>query len=493
MAVESFLDVRTAPALMGESSLLTMSTAERRAHKDRSGAVSKQRPGESRSGVAMDVQENQKDYTALTTALELRFGDEHLWQVFGAQLKSRIQKSSESLQEFAAHVKRLVHLAYSEAPQDFQDRLVAETFVNGVRDSDVRRVLQISGFKKPSEALIRALEVDAAYNSSPRSNVKIRGIGVDGEVNPIQESFDKMSENFEKLVREIIAEIKTGSSRQHGGRLECYSADEEIAAATSSTSGAGKLKAVGNSGRVLAAKKEAPTTIMVRSIAGSVDSPTISGKINGRESKIIIDTGAEGSLARRSRLQNSQIKSVCTATNVKTVTGETIPVLGTAVVNVELGRLRIRVETNPGYSLGMVQPASDSIHKLLIVSTLVKTDRGIPLRVANVFPNAVNIRQGEIIGMCEPVARVLNCEEEDVENESKEGYTKGLGVKWDQLSVRERKLVKGLIRRHRNVFATEEEPFGKTNIVEHRINNGDTQPIRQATPSQTRRSYKTRG
>ena len=45
MAVESFLDVRT--ALMGESSLLTVSTAERRAHKDRSGAGYRK----SRSGV----------------------------------------------------------------------------------------------------------------------------------------------------------------------------------------------------------------------------------------------------------------------------------------------------------------------------------------------------------------------------------------------------------------------------------------------------------
>ncbi|KAJ3665827.1 hypothetical protein Zmor_001297 [Zophobas morio] len=45
MAVESFLDVRT--ALMGESSLLTVSTAERRAHKNRSGAGYRK----SRSGV----------------------------------------------------------------------------------------------------------------------------------------------------------------------------------------------------------------------------------------------------------------------------------------------------------------------------------------------------------------------------------------------------------------------------------------------------------
>ncbi len=44
--------------------------------------------------------------------------------------------------------------------------------------------------------------------------------------------------------------------------------------------------------------------------------------------------------------------------------------------------------------------------------------------------------------MCEPVARVLNCEEEDIENESKEVDTKGLEIKWDQLSARERKLAK---------------------------------------------------
>ncbi|KAJ3640274.1 hypothetical protein Zmor_003583 [Zophobas morio] len=58
MAVESFLDVRT--ALTGELTLLTVSTAERRAHKDSSGAVSKRRPGKSRSGIAMDVRERSR-------------------------------------------------------------------------------------------------------------------------------------------------------------------------------------------------------------------------------------------------------------------------------------------------------------------------------------------------------------------------------------------------------------------------------------------------
>ena len=55
-------------------------------------------------------------YSALTTALELRFRDEHLKQVFTAPLKTRTQKVVESLPEFAADVKKMVRLAYSEAP-----------------------------------------------------------------------------------------------------------------------------------------------------------------------------------------------------------------------------------------------------------------------------------------------------------------------------------------------------------------------------------------
>ncbi|KAJ3652279.1 hypothetical protein Zmor_018257 [Zophobas morio] len=44
--------------------------------------------------------------SALTSALELRFGDEHLKQVFATQLKTRTQKVGEFLQEFAAYVKK---------------------------------------------------------------------------------------------------------------------------------------------------------------------------------------------------------------------------------------------------------------------------------------------------------------------------------------------------------------------------------------------------
>ena len=68
-------------------------------------------------------EEDRNRYSALTAALELWFGDEHLKQVFATQVKTRTQKAGESLQEFAA-----VRLAYSDAPPSFQDRLATETF-----------------------------------------------------------------------------------------------------------------------------------------------------------------------------------------------------------------------------------------------------------------------------------------------------------------------------------------------------------------------------
>ena len=67
----------------------------------------------------------------------------------------------------------MVRLAYSDAPPTFQERLVTETFVNGIRDVQVKKVLQLSRYHTSSEALIRALEVEAAYNSS-RTCHKVR-------------------------------------------------------------------------------------------------------------------------------------------------------------------------------------------------------------------------------------------------------------------------------------------------------------------------------
>lgn len=81
-------------------------------------------------------------------------GDQHMKQVYETQLYIRKHKAGEALQEFQAYVRRLPHLAYPKVPTDFQDMLATGTFVDGLREIDVKRVLQISSFATSSEALI---------------------------------------------------------------------------------------------------------------------------------------------------------------------------------------------------------------------------------------------------------------------------------------------------------------------------------------------------
>ena len=55
-------------------------------------------------------------YSALSTALELRFGDENLKQVFAVKLKTTVHKVGESLQEFCSKCQKMVGVAYSATP-----------------------------------------------------------------------------------------------------------------------------------------------------------------------------------------------------------------------------------------------------------------------------------------------------------------------------------------------------------------------------------------
>ncbi|KAK4871565.1 hypothetical protein RN001_015689 [Aquatica leii] len=59
----------------------------------------------------------------------MRYGDAHLQQVYQAQIKSRVQKAAESLQEFEADIARLTRLAYPTAPDTFLEQLAIQTFI----------------------------------------------------------------------------------------------------------------------------------------------------------------------------------------------------------------------------------------------------------------------------------------------------------------------------------------------------------------------------
>ena len=64
--------------------------------------------------------DSQNTYAELIKALELRYGDKHLRDVYCSQLRARRQHSGESLQEFEASIEKLIRLAYPEEPEIFE-------------------------------------------------------------------------------------------------------------------------------------------------------------------------------------------------------------------------------------------------------------------------------------------------------------------------------------------------------------------------------------
>ena len=74
---------------------------------------------------------------------------------------------------------------------------MTETFVDGIRDFEVKKVLQLSTCQTSSDTLIRALEVEAAYSSS-KTCYKVRVTETGKEEN------NKIDNLLKKFSQQII-------------------------------------------------------------------------------------------------------------------------------------------------------------------------------------------------------------------------------------------------------------------------------------------------
>ncbi|CAG5013754.1 unnamed protein product [Parnassius apollo] len=99
-------------------------------------------------------------YEQLLEALEARYGDAHLEHVFRAQLKDRVQRSNENLQQWALEVEKMVRKAYQSVPALIEGNLV-QTFIDGIRDLEVRAAVRLGHHDTLKNALAHALEVEA--------------------------------------------------------------------------------------------------------------------------------------------------------------------------------------------------------------------------------------------------------------------------------------------------------------------------------------------
>ena len=118
--------------------------------------------------------DSQNIYAVLIKALELRYGDKHLRDVYCTQLRARRQHAGENLQEFEASIDRLIRLAYREVPEDFRTSFAMQTFTAGVQDNELQQVLRMTRYQSSADALVYALQFEAAKSASGWTSHKVR-------------------------------------------------------------------------------------------------------------------------------------------------------------------------------------------------------------------------------------------------------------------------------------------------------------------------------
>lgn len=145
-------------------------------------------------GAALSVLEalpnSGSDFKDLMDALESRYGERHLEHVFRAQLRDRVQRSDEGLQQWALEVEKLVRKAYPSADARMVDTNILQAFVDGIKDLETRAAVRLRHHASLKEALAHALEVEAVRRDT-RQIHKVREIT--DEVKVIKASTKKTS------------------------------------------------------------------------------------------------------------------------------------------------------------------------------------------------------------------------------------------------------------------------------------------------------------
>jgi predicted aspartyl protease len=137
------------------------------------------------------------------------------------------------------------------------------------------------------------------------------------------------------------------------------------------------------------------------------------------------------------------------------------------------------LEGDPGgYRTGIIDPDMTKETPIMVARTLVETGRPIPICAVNLSDNRVTLQKGLQIRRYHSVLRVVRCEEEPPKpskGKAKETSVEELFLEgWKHLTDEQIKKAKAFIRTESDAFGTADEPTGRTNIIQHRINIAST-------------------
>ncbi|GFY26819.1 retrovirus-related Pol polyprotein from transposon 412 [Trichonephila clavipes] len=112
------------------------------------------------------------------------------------QLKSRLQKVSETLQELATDVERLSHSGVFDCPTEVREVLALQHFIDGVRDPEIQKALRMADLKDLKGALVFAMKFEAAQQATRKDRHPIRAVNESDTSNSSVERLERQMRSF---------------------------------------------------------------------------------------------------------------------------------------------------------------------------------------------------------------------------------------------------------------------------------------------------------
>ncbi|GFX43853.1 uncharacterized protein TNCV_4111321 [Trichonephila clavipes] len=132
-------------------------------------------------------------------------------------MKTRLQKTGESLQEYASEVERLANLVFSDHPATVRETIYLQYFMDGLKEGEIQKAVRMADVQDLKSALLYTLKLKTATQASRKDCHFIRGARVTEDEPCVSRLLKKM-----EILKEEMQTIKAGISNHEKRNFRCW-------------------------------------------------------------------------------------------------------------------------------------------------------------------------------------------------------------------------------------------------------------------------------